>query len=94
MYLKLQKRLDVLIHFIAIVLISYSYEFDFFNFRTFVIEKQPPQVMKTNTRFTATVRLLVGVMSHIINIQNKRLIEFCINIFGLNIYVFHRLVEY
>ncbi|XP_059047347.1 signal transducer and activator of transcription 5B [Achroia grisella] len=27
---------------------------------TFVIEKQPPQVMKTMTRFTATVRLLVG----------------------------------
>ncbi|XP_059610175.1 signal transducer and activator of transcription 5A-like isoform X2 [Phlebotomus argentipes] len=27
---------------------------------SFVIEKQPPQVMKTNTRFTATVRLLVG----------------------------------
>jgi len=27
---------------------------------TFVIEKQPPQVMKTNTRFGATVRLLVG----------------------------------
>ncbi|XP_022249691.1 signal transducer and activator of transcription 5B-like isoform X2 [Limulus polyphemus] len=27
---------------------------------TFVIEKLPPQVMKTNTRFTATVRLLVG----------------------------------
>nr|WHM28124.1 signal transducer and activator of transcription 5B [Ostrinia furnacalis] len=27
---------------------------------TFVIEKQPLQVMKTNTRFTATVRLLVG----------------------------------
>ncbi|OQR70404.1 signal transducer and activator of transcription 5A-like [Tropilaelaps mercedesae] len=27
---------------------------------TFVIEKQPPQVMKTNTRFQATVRLLVG----------------------------------
>ena len=27
---------------------------------TFVIEKQPPQVMKTNTRFTSTVRLLVG----------------------------------
>merc|ERR1712012_241582 len=27
---------------------------------TFFIEKQPPQVMKTNTRFTATVRLLVG----------------------------------
>merc|ERR1711884_832954 len=26
----------------------------------FIIEKQPPQVMKTNTRFTATVRLLVG----------------------------------
>lgn len=29
-------------------------------FSTFIIEKQPPQVMKTNTRFTATVRLLVG----------------------------------
>lgn len=27
---------------------------------TFIIEKQPPQVMKTNTRFTSTVRLLVG----------------------------------
>jgi signal transducer and activator of transcription 5B len=27
---------------------------------TFVIEKQPPQVMKTNTRFASTVRLLVG----------------------------------
>jgi len=27
---------------------------------TFIIEKQPPQVMKTNTKFTATVRLLVG----------------------------------
>lgn len=27
---------------------------------TFVIERQPPQVMKTNTRFTSTVRLLVG----------------------------------
>ncbi|XP_018913039.1 signal transducer and activator of transcription 5B isoform X2 [Bemisia tabaci] len=27
---------------------------------TFIIEKQPPQVMKTNTRFTASVRLLVG----------------------------------
>lgn len=29
-------------------------------FSTFIIEKQPPQVMKTNTRFTSTVRLLVG----------------------------------
>ncbi|KAL6986575.1 Signal transducer and activator of transcription 5B [Sarracenia purpurea var. burkii] len=27
---------------------------------TFVIEKQPPQVLKTNTRFTAKIRLLVG----------------------------------
>ncbi|GLV38891.1 Signal-transducer and activator of transcription protein at 92E [Carabus blaptoides fortunei] len=27
---------------------------------TFIIEKQPPQVMKTNTRFLSTVRLLVG----------------------------------
>jgi signal transducer and activator of transcription 5B len=27
---------------------------------TFIIEKQPPQVMKTNTRFTSTIRLLVG----------------------------------
>lgn len=31
-----------------------------FTCSTFIIEKQPPQVMKTNTRFTATVRLLVG----------------------------------
>jgi len=30
------------------------------NFSSFVIEKQPPQVLKTNTRFSATVRLLVG----------------------------------
>jgi signal transducer and activator of transcription 5B len=29
---------------------------------TFVIEKQPPQVMKTNTRFTSTVRLLVSMV--------------------------------
>ncbi|XP_061872767.1 signal transducer and activator of transcription 5B-like isoform X1 [Colius striatus] len=27
---------------------------------TFIIEKQPPQVLKTQTKFTATVRLLVG----------------------------------
>merc|ERR1719411_1680904 len=27
---------------------------------TFIIEKQPPQVMKTNTKFSAKVRLLVG----------------------------------
>ncbi|XP_058444386.1 signal transducer and transcription activator isoform X2 [Malaya genurostris] len=27
---------------------------------TFIIEKQPPQVMKTNTRFASTVRLLIG----------------------------------
>lgn len=27
---------------------------------TFIIEKQPPQVMKTNTRFSSSVRLLVG----------------------------------
>jgi len=33
---------------------------------TFIIEKQPPQVMKTNTRFTSTVRLLVG---GILNVQ-------------------------
>lgn len=26
----------------------------------FIVEKQPPQVMKTNTRFTATVRWLIG----------------------------------
>lgn len=30
-----------------------------------VIEKQPPQVMKTNTRFTATVRLLIGAKLNI-----------------------------
>lgn len=27
---------------------------------TFIIEKQPPQVLKTQTKFSATVRLLVG----------------------------------
>lgn len=27
---------------------------------TFIIEKQPPQVLKTQTKFAATVRLLVG----------------------------------
>jgi len=27
---------------------------------TFIIEKQPPQVLKKDSRFTATVRLLVG----------------------------------
>ena len=29
-------------------------------FSTFIIEKQPPQVLKTQTRFGATIRLLVG----------------------------------
>lgn len=29
-------------------------------FSAFVIEKQPPQVLKTQTRFGATVRLLIG----------------------------------
>lgn len=29
-------------------------------FSTFIIEKQPPQVLKTQTKFAATVRLLVG----------------------------------
>ena len=28
--------------------------------KTFLIEKQPPQVMKTNTRFLSTIRLLCG----------------------------------
>lgn len=32
---------------------------------TFIIEKQPPQVMKTNTRFTGTVRLLTGVKTNL-----------------------------
>lgn len=27
---------------------------------TFVVEKQPPQVMKTNTRFSTTIRMLIG----------------------------------
>lgn len=27
---------------------------------TFIIEKQPPQVLKTQTKFATTVRLLVG----------------------------------
>ena len=73
MYLILQRRLDepMVNNNIAIIFISYSHGFNISIFRTFVIEKQPPQVMKTNTRFTATVRLLVGAMSHIINLQNK-----------------------
>ena len=29
-------------------------------FKTFIVEKQPPQVLKTQTRFEATIRLLVG----------------------------------
>ena len=29
-------------------------------FSTFIIEKQPPQVLKKDAKFTATVRLLVG----------------------------------
>lgn len=32
----------------------------FLCFSTFIIEKQPPQVLKTQTKFAATVRLLVG----------------------------------
>ncbi|CAB4065819.1 STAT5B [Lepeophtheirus salmonis] len=32
---------------------------------SFIIEKQPPQVLKTNTRFSATVRLLVGTKMNI-----------------------------
>lgn len=35
---------------------------------TFVIEQQPPQVLRTNTRFTATVRLLTG---NILNIRQN-----------------------
>lgn len=31
-----------------------------FSLSTFIIEKQPPQVLKTQTKFAATVRLLVG----------------------------------
>ena len=58
-----------------IMFISYSHGFNISIFRTFVIEKQPPQVMKTNTRFTATVRLLVGAMPHMINLQNKMFVS-------------------
>lgn len=32
---------------------------------TFVVEKQPPQVMKTNTRFASTLRFLIGSSLHI-----------------------------
>lgn len=35
-------------------------EFLFYICSTFIIEKQPPQVLKTQTKFAATVRLLVG----------------------------------
>ena len=72
-YVKLERILNVPMvnNNIAIMFISYSNGFNISIFRTFVIEKQPPQVMKTNTRFTATVRLLVGAMSHMINLQYK-----------------------
>lgn len=36
--------------------------------KTFLIEKQPPQVMKTNTRFMSTLRLLCG---HALNIHKS-----------------------
>lgn len=29
-------------------------------YSTFIVESQPPQVLKKDSRFTATVRLLVG----------------------------------
>uniref|UniRef100_A0AAG5D3Y4 Signal transducer and activator of transcription n=1 Tax=Anopheles atroparvus TaxID=41427 RepID=A0AAG5D3Y4_ANOAO len=40
---------------------------------TFIIENQPPQVIKTNTRFSASVRLLVGnaLNSKMVNAQVK-----------------------
>lgn len=38
----------------------YCYYFSNFLFSTFVIITQPPQVLKTNTRFVAEVRLLIG----------------------------------
>lgn len=32
----------------------------FYVFSTFIVEQQPPQVLKKDSRFSATVRLLVG----------------------------------
>lgn len=38
----------------------FSFALCVFIHSTFIIEKQPPQVLKTQTKFAATVRLLVG----------------------------------
>jgi len=48
--------LFVFLSFIWFIVIIFNYLF----FSTFVIIAQPPQVLKTNTRFSAEVRLLIG----------------------------------
>lgn len=40
--------------------LCHSLQLSFCLHSTFIIEKQPPQVLKTQTKFAATVRLLVG----------------------------------
>ena len=43
---------------------------------TFIIEKQPPQVLKTQTRFGSTIRLLVGGKSAVTRIIWPELMDF------------------
>lgn len=43
---------------------------------TFIIEKQPPQVLKTQTRFGSTIRLLVGGKSAVPRIIWSELMDF------------------
>lgn len=43
---------------------------------TFIIEKQPPQVLKTQTRFGSTIRLLVGGKSALTHSIRPELMDF------------------
>jgi len=52
--------LPVDIHYVLWIRIYCKYVCVCFLCSTFIIEKQPPQVLKTQTKFAATVRLLVG----------------------------------
>ncbi|XP_059091209.1 signal transducer and activator of transcription 5B-like isoform X2 [Tigriopus californicus] len=61
----IQESLNMPSHEVPMVLLpelseGYTQLLDTLVKSSFVIEKQPPQVLKTNTRFSATVRLLVG----------------------------------
>eukprot|EP00095_Tigriopus_kingsejongensis_P006372 maker-scaffold42_size484952-snap-gene-3.26 protein:Tk06372 transcript:maker-scaffold42_size484952-snap-gene-3.26-mRNA-1 annotation:"signal transducer and activator of transcription 5b" len=62
---KIQESVNIPAHEIPTSLLpelseGYTHLLDTLVKSSFVIEKQPPQVLKTNTRFSATIRLLVG----------------------------------